>query len=197
MTFKPNKSQQGLTLLEMIVVLMIAAMAVALGFQSLGQWRRANDAIRSVSGMVLQSSLTEEWLKASLRSLTPVEDPTFKGEATVVAGVALQPTLTPQGGTTTIRWEIQSDPSGWSLVLQENDTQTVLPLPGTVRATFAYLDKEGREYEQWPPALGLHDHLPAVVALRQELDSGQNLLWTSAIGGIRNPAPRLFEAERD
>ena len=50
--------QRGLTLLEMMVVLLIAGMAVALGFQSLGQWRRANAAIfRPISEIELKEVL--------------------------------------------------------------------------------------------------------------------------------------------
>ena len=73
--------QLGLTLLEMMVVLLIAGMAVALGFQSLGQWRRANAAISSVSGAIQQTTLTESWLTDSLRGLIPA----MVSAATVVA----------------------------------------------------------------------------------------------------------------
>ena len=40
-----RRRARGMTLLEMLVVLGIAAMALTLGFQSLGQWRRADIAI--------------------------------------------------------------------------------------------------------------------------------------------------------
>ena len=55
----PTTQQQGLTLLEMMVVLLIAGMAITLAFQSLGQWRRANAAISSISGATQQTTLTE------------------------------------------------------------------------------------------------------------------------------------------
>ena len=41
-----RRHARGLTLLEMLVVLMIAGMALAIGFQSLGQWRRARPPAR-------------------------------------------------------------------------------------------------------------------------------------------------------
>ena len=64
-----NKPMSGLTLLEMMVVLMIASMALALGFQSLGQWRRASTAIATLGSATRHSTLTESWLRESLRGL--------------------------------------------------------------------------------------------------------------------------------
>ena len=53
-----HRGQNGLTLLEMLVVLLIASMAISLGYQSLGQWQRANAAISNISGATQQATLT-------------------------------------------------------------------------------------------------------------------------------------------
>lgn len=197
MTIEPARQQRGLTLLEMMVVLMIASMAIALGFQSLGQWRRANVAISSISGAVQQSTLIESWLKSSLRSLIPVEDQPFKASATELEGIAIQPVLSHQGGATLVKWEVQPAQKHWELVLHENQKRTSLPLIDVKTASFAYIDKEGRAHSQWPPKLGQHDHLPTAILLRQEMADGYLSLWTVAIAGARNPTFNPFEADLD
>ncbi|MCW0205675.1 MAG: type II secretion system GspH family protein [Achromobacter sp.] len=186
--------QQGLTLLEMMVVLLIAGMAVALGFQSLGQWRRANAAISGISGAIQQTTLTESWLADSLRGLIPAPEQAFDGEADKLLGVTTLPVQSHQGGATDIEWSIRSEAGLPHLLLKEGaDRRLDLPLPGVTRARFAYMDKEGKLHAQWPPKLGLHDHLPAVVLLNQEMDDGSRRVWAATISGSRNPYVNPFE----
>ena len=186
--------QRGLTLLEMMVVLLIAGMAVALGFQSLGQWRRANAAISSISGTIQQTTLTESWLADSLRGLIPVPEQTFEGSEDKVLGVTTLPVQSHQGGATDIEWSIRSEAGLPHLLLKEGtDRRLDLPLSGVSRARFAYMDKEGKLHAQWPPKLGLHDHLPAVVLLSQEMDDGSRRVWAATISGSRNPYTNPFE----
>ena len=185
----------GLTLLEMMVVLLIASMAVTLGFQSLGQWQRANAAIAEVSGASQQVTLTEAWLEGSLRSLIPLKDAPFKGDARQLSGVAVQPVQSHQGGATEVQWQIQRDGNGVRLFLQEPDKPLFLPLPNVTDAAFAYLDAEGKTHDQWPPALGLHDHLPTAILLTQTLDNGYQRLWVAHITGALNPRFDPFEVD--
>ncbi|WP_158636527.1 PulJ/GspJ family protein [Luteimonas marina] len=191
------KLQSGLTLLEMIVVLMIAGMALALGFQSLGQWRRADTAISSMTGQARQAVLTQHWLHDSVRSLTPVEDVPFQGTDSALSGISLNPTLSSQGGATSVAWRIEQASDGTSLVLDEQGTATTMALPGVVSAHFAYYDPEGKESAQWPPPLGVADALPMSVALFMTTHTGDIRVWGTSIAGIRNPVVTLYELERD
>jgi len=186
--------QHGLTLLEMMVVLLIAGMAVALGFQSLGQWQRANAAIAAVGGSTQQATLTESWMEDSLRSLIPLKEVAFEGSPDRLSGVSIQPVQSHQGGATAIAWSIRSAPQGLLLQLVEDKSAPLsLPLPGALRAHFSYLDKEGKLHAQWPPKLGLHDHLPVLIVLTQEMEDGRRQLWASAISGPLNPTLQPFE----
>lgn len=192
-----SRRQNGLTLLEMMVVLMIAAMAITLGFQSLGQWRKANAAISSIGGATQQVSLTEAWLKSSLRSIIPVQEQPFEGGPDEIVAIAIQPVLSHQGGASQISWKIRNIGNTLQLVLDEDGKSTELALPRASKATFSYLDGDGKLYSQWPPKLGLHDHLPAAIVLTQEQPAGPTLLWASAITGARNPLPAPFQSDDD
>lgn len=189
--------QTGLTLLEMLVVLLIAGMAIALGFQSLGQWRRANATISSISGATQQATLTEAWFESSLRSFIPLKEVEFQGTGSRLTGIAVQPVQSHQGGATEVEWALHREGSNQLLTVTEDGRKLDLPLPDTARAHFGYLDKDGRVHEQWPPKLGVHDHLPALIVLTQEMEDGNQRLWAATIAGDRNPRFNPFEADLD
>lgn len=195
MTSDPGASRQrGLTLLEMMVVLLIAGMAISLGFQSLGQWRRANTAITQISGELKQTALTESWLTGSLRGLIPVEERPFEGEPDRLEGVTTLPVQSHQGGATDTEWSIQLVSGTPHLKLKEGETPALdLPLPGATEARFYYADGDGKLSQQWPPKLGLHDQLPATIVLEQKMDDGSRKVWAASITGSRNPYTNPFE----
>ena len=190
----------GLTLLEMIVVMMIAGMALALGFQSLGQWRRAEVAIAGVGTSIRQDALLESWFSGSIQALTPIKEAAFTGNGDSLSGVTLAPVLASQGGNTPISWSVEDEGNGLQLMLREHGVETRFALPRAQSAHFIYLDNEGKEHEQWPPALGTADALPASVALViNEPDTGGSRIWMASITGIRNPPEILpmYEPDRD
>lgn len=192
-----KSNQIGLTLLEMMVVLLIAGMAMALGFQSLNQWRRAEVAIASIQGATQETSLIESWLRSSLRSMVPIEERPFEGSADSLRGVSVSPVLSHQGGASDVVWAIDSGPAGSSLVLTEDENRLELAMPGAVSASFAYVDVTGKTYPQWPPKLGLFDHLPAAIVLQHVDQSGYKHLWAVQIAGALNPVILPFEAQND
>jgi len=195
--FVPCAAQCGLTMLEMIVVLLIASLAITLAFQSLGQWQRAREAVANISGAIQEDFLTERWLESSLRSLIALDGHPFEGSAGRLKGVAIQPVLSHQGGDAPVEWALRDEGGYLSLNLTEHGQTLSLPLEGVSTARFRYQDKEGIFHSQWPPALGLHEQLPALIALEQELDNGRQRVWASSISGARNPYYNPFEVEHD
>lgn len=190
------RGQQGISLLEMLVVLMIAGMALALGFQSLGQWRRADAAISALSGRMQEALLTQRWLQESLGSLTPVEDVPFEGSASALSGITLNPVLATQGGATEVAWRLEPRSDGMRLVLEEAGRVLELPLLERVEsAQFVYLDPDGRAHGQWPPAIGSSDALPASILLQIDGPSGPDRIWGAAVLGIRNPVQVPYDFE--
>ena len=191
----PNRIS-GLTLLEMIVVLRISGMALALGFQALVQWQRAQASIGAVGGQLREVTLTQDWLRDSLRGLTPVKEAPFAGDDLALSGITLTPVTAGQGGSATIAWRIESGPRGLELSLEENGQAMQLPLPDSVSAHFSYLDEEGTSHRQWPPALGTGQHLPAAIVLTQErTEPLPSRVWVASIAGIREPIQTFYDIE--
>lgn len=190
-----RRRARGMTLLEMLVVLGIAAMALTLGFQSLGQWRRADMAISSLTAQGREQLLVRNWLHASARALHPVADAVFSGDSDGWQGTTLQPVMASQGGATRVEWRAENGGTQVTLRLTEGGNVLELPLPGVARMRFTYLDSEGTLHPQWPPALGQHDHLPAGIALVLETDTTPPRIWLSGVAGIRNPVMVMYEPE--
>ena len=190
---------QGLTLLEMMVALLIASMALALGYQSLAQWRLAEAAISGHNGNLRQERLSQQWLESSLRGLVPVATKPFVGDATQLSGTTTRPVLARQGGMSSLTWTIP--PGGTALLLEEDGQSLRLDLPPGGNARFIYLDGEGKQHSQWPPQLGLAPHLPTAIALVQDRASNgteRPLYWLAAVAGKLDPIEILvYEPETD
>lgn len=190
-----HRLQSGLTLLEMLVVLLVASMAIAIGFQSLGQWRRANEAMTRVGGAIQQTTLTESWFEASVHSLIPVNQSPFKGDREALHGTMTQSVQFHQGGATDTHWAIDNPQGQTQLTVTEDGKSLTLPLLDVESAHFTYLDKDGKPHEQWPPRLGKHAALPATVVLQLHMDDGSTHLWAGTVAGARDPYFNPFEPE--
>ena len=188
----------GLTLLEMMVALLIASMALALGYQSLAQWRLAETAISGQNGNLRKERLGQQWFESSLRGLIPVETKPFSGDSRQLTGITSRPVLASQGGMSSLMWKIQDGSN--SLLLEEDGQTVTLDLPLGTNTHFIYFDREGKEHSQWPPKLGLASHLPSAIALAQESTSAtdRSVYWMAAVAGKLNPIEILmYEPESD
>lgn len=190
----------GLTLIEMLVVLMIAGMALALGYQSLSQWRIAETSLSGLSDEIREQRLAQMWFEASVRSLLPVAEEAFAGDSEALSGVTLAPPVATPGGTTSIQWSLENDGSTTTLQLAEGDKDRLsLSLARTRAARFEYVDADGTAHPRWPPAQGLHDHLPAAVVLVREHQSGRTSVWAARVAGDPNPPliPPMYEPDQE
>lgn len=189
---------RGLTLLEMIVVLLIASMALALGFQSLGQWRRAEGSITQMGGALRAAGLTASWWRESIRGLLPVKALPFSGARQEVSGITLAPVLESPGASMPVTWTLQPGSDGnIALLLREGEKTLALPLPDATEAHFMFIDKDGKPHAQWPPALGMQEDLPSTVALVQTLAGGRQRVWAASVSGSLKPLALPFELEQD
>lgn len=189
--------QTGLTLLEMMVVLMIAGMALALGFQSLGQWHRAEATLDRVGRGASESALTEAWWRASVRALSAQADAPIKGDAQRLSGLTTSPVLGNPGITPTL-WALSTSAAAGTLLTLTEQGQTLeLPLPEASKAEFRYLDASGTLRRRWPPELGAQEALPAAVALVQTLVDGSQKIWIATPIGSPIAIFQPFELETD
>ena len=205
--------QRGFTLLEMLVVLLIAGMALALTSQALTQYQRANARVSASTQAGREYRMAERWFRDSVTGLFAVADPDapttdlqrinrtattsnvpiFHGDAQGFDGTTLSPVLAGQGIPTRQHWEIARARSGNdALELEENGKQLTLRFPDAGELTLHYLDAKGGLHPQWPPAKGQWPQLPAAIAL--ELGSGA--VVAAAVLGSQDPRIVRYELEQ-
>ena len=197
MTIDRYSTQRGLTLLEVLVVLLIAGMAIALGFQSLGQWRRAQQSITQVTSSLQEVDLAHSWWRESAEGLIADRARPFKGDSTSFSGSSLRPVTSHQGGATPLTWTLATSSMQWQLSLTENQSTLAIPLRDARKAEFGYLDALGKSHDTWPPKNGTHNHLPDAVLLTQEMPSGRTRIWVAAIRSSKTPLQLQFETDVD
>ena len=169
----------GFTLLEMLVVLVIAGFALALSSQALGQYQRAHARATANERLGREQRLSEAWFRDAVRGLHAVQTDVrgdalgragssgvFMGTTDGFTGITLTPVLAGQGVPTWQSWRIEHDATGQpSLVLVEGDSTMTLSLPRTSRMQLHFMVPEGELHDTWPPRLGTWQQLPATVLL--------------------------------
>jgi len=199
---------RGFTLLEMLVVLLIAGMALALTTQALGQYQRAQTRAIANERAGREYRLSEAWFRDSVRGLYPAAPrdaqaarsttrlgmgagaPVFTGTSEGFTGVTLAPVLAGQGVPVLQVWRSVRDRNGVTrLELEEEGKTLQLSLPRAADMRLHYVDPEGKLHAQWPPKLGLWKQLPEAVLLEllPEVDGPAGSLIASAVMGPRDP----------
>ena len=161
----------GLSLLEMLVVLVLASLLTTLLVQGLGFFLSSSDTARRHASRAAEAHRQQHWFASSVRSMVPYLDPqrAFAGDAASFAGITLEPLGAEPGLPLEVRWSIE--PDGQSLRYAEAGTSeaeatawTVLRAPGEA-LRFEYADRAGGWHPSWPVAEAAKQWIPGQVRL--------------------------------
>ena len=164
----------GLTLLELLVVLVLASLLGVLVVQGtgffLGRYETASRIGRSSSRAVLQ----QRWFVSTVRGMVPSlrDDRRFEGEGGAFEGLTLRPLAAQSGRPTRVRWFIDTGSSEGSSVAyaEEGGVEwTVLTLPES-DVSFQYADSAGGWHDRWTTDPRSERGIPSAVRLVSGLE---------------------------
>ena len=196
------RRQRGLTLLELLVTLVIAAAAIALLGQAVWQLYRiesllADDRLR---GQTLL--LRAEWVRQALAGLQPADGSSrgeLRGQERELTGFTSNPIARSAGGFGALALRLRFDPEAGETVLETDmpsaaraPAQVLLRWPGDA-GRFVYLRADGSTEPAWPPPLGKWPSLPAAVVLQTALPGFHTLVAVPLMAERTQPTRREFE----
>lgn len=190
------RRQNGLTLLELLVTLVIAAMLVGLLSQSVSLVYRIETLLAGEQMRGQVQLLRTEWLRLSLAGLQPGDRAglgALRGGARELVGRTTNPIGPGGGGWGELNLRLRFEPQSGETLLErigpapERRAQTVLRWPGDV-GRFSYLRRDGTLESQWPPALGAQPALPAAVVLESALPGFATLVAVPLAADVRQPS---------
>lgn len=159
----------GLTLLELLVVLVLTSLLGTLVIQGVGFFLGRYDTAARVGKTAALTLLQRHWFASTVEGMVPSlrETRRFEGRETAFEGTTLRPLAAQPGQPTRVRWSIDPNDAEASLVVYTEAgrvTWTVL----TVREaglSFEYADAAGRWHERWPLDVRSKQSLPRMVRL--------------------------------
>lgn len=215
---------RGFTLVEVLVVLVITSMVSALLFQVLAQVGRVQSRFGEQLAQSQEGAMRAEWFREVVHGLQVVEADNaqrFVGQRQRFVGLTRTGLQARAGAAHFVAVEVRETPKtpgGEVRVAQApsgEQATTLLAWAGSGTAEFAYLDSNGVEYTQWPPAPGqykaLHlpqdlgggftaqpanpvpPQLPATVILRWPGSRGPEMMVASPRGSLE-AVPKRLEA---
>lgn len=175
----------GFTLMETLVMLMLVSMAATMMFQMLESYRIAQERIASQAGNQDRSSLFEAWFVDAVHGLLADPAKPFKGSRLEFEGRTLNPLFGPSGAPAAFNWKLRAKPEGGEVSYSEDGVvRWTLPMRDFDGSRFIYFDTDGSQFDQWPPAKGLSQDLPAAIALVRGAGTGERVRLAAVMGPL-------------
>jgi len=179
---------QGFTLLEILVVLVILGLISGLLLQGLGYTFIQRDRILNQLDKVQTSALQEWWFRKSCESITlpQVDDLDakfdFEGNSSRFESITLFPLDAYMGMSSKVDWWLETNDQTVSLFYQgANSEPWVIGTWVTETAHFSYRDNQNQWHEQWPNK-AFPKQLPVGILLT--IAKGEyEIIWYCRIAG--------------
>lgn len=184
---------RGLTLIEMLVVLVLVSLLGTLLIQGAGFFLGRYAAVKRVQRDASLAELRQHWFVSTLQAMVPstLESRRFAGDASSFEGVTLQGLVAESGRPVRVRWSIDGEGGSSAVVYAEEAAAswTVLRADDAALA-FEYADSARRWHARWPVAEGAPERIPRMV----RLVSGQGrTLWLARLDLFPEPVPNYRE----
>ncbi len=188
--------QQGMTLLELLVVMVLLSVITALLMQGLSQSLALYERVQRRQYEGVPQILAMQWFNNSVGSMQAELDVPrqLHGDSFFFEGSSQQPLVGKSGEVQPVRWSI-SQQKGRGVTLdyrQPGRSWILLRWPEGTQASFTYLDEQGNTHNQWPPQQNLvslrpDGRMPVAIQLMVSSPSTAPLKWFIALQGRTYP----------
>lgn len=189
----PPRAARGLTLIEMLVVLVLVSLLGTLLIQGAGFFLGKYATVKRVHREASLAELRQHWFVSTLQAMVPskLESRRFSGDGSSLEGVTLQALRAQSGQPARIRWSIEGDGESTALVYSEEDAAlwTVLREPDRALA-FQYADSARQWHERWPVADDARERIPSMVRL---VSPDGRTRWLARLDLFPEPVPNYRE----
>ena len=190
-----RRAQHGLTLIEMLVVLVLVSLLGTLLIQGTGYFLGRYAQVTRVHRDASLASLRQHWFASTVRTMVSsrVETRQFTGDDTGFEGTTLQPLAAESGLPVRVRWSISGDRDGDSVVYTEDGGEpwTVLTSgEGEGELSFEYADATGAWQDHWRAASDARERIPRTVRL---VSTEGGTVWLARLQLHPEPVPNYRE----
>ena len=186
-----RRTASGLTLLEMLVVFVLASLVGTLLIQGAGFFLGQYDTVKRIGREASSEALQQRWFASTVHAMVPylATDRRFVGDFGSFQGVTMQPLRARSGVPVAARWSIVAGAAGTAVVYAEQPS----PCPTNARAAnrtatqappSGARDSGGRDSHSARVAQGLAD-----IACGTEDTSFEDTHWTV----LESADPLTFE----
>lgn len=167
-----GKGARGLTLLELLVVLVLASLLGTLVVQGTGFFLGRYATVMRVGRESSLALLPQHWFVSTVAGMVPSlrSGRRFEGDGTSIAGVTMQPLATQSGRPVRVQWRIDPSDDGSPVVryAEEDGVEWTVLTATETEVSFQYADPAGRWHDHWPLDGRPRQALPGMVRLVAE-----------------------------
>lgn len=186
----------GLTLLELLVVLVLTSLLGTLVVQGTGFFLGRYETAARVGKTAASAVLQRHWFASTVEGMVPSlrEKRRFEGRETTFEGTTLRPLAAQPGRPTRVRWSIDPKDGDSSLVAYTEDggpTWTVLVVRES-GLSFEYADSAGRWHDRWPLDVRSKQTLPRIVRL---VSAAGDAVWVGRLALFPRPVVNFRDTD--
>lgn len=185
-------SQAGISLLEVLVVMVIASLASTIVFQGFSQITIIDRQFSAQNDFMRDQAMTRSWWRSSIESIQPDRidgNSKFKGTPKKLSALSTSALGNLYGTPQSIHWTLDFFPERGTINLISHIGMTasiVQSWPGN-NGEFFYYDYDGQRYTNWPPESGMPPQIPAMVEMRITHGERQEILFATPMGPKHPP----------
>ncbi|WP_312513498.1 type II secretion system protein [Stutzerimonas nitrititolerans] len=195
-----RRTQSGMTLLELLVVMTLLALVSSLLMQGFGTALSTYERVQRKQSEGMPLELGYRWFSETL-SGTQAELDTprhFRGDAQRLEGVTHRLLRGTNGQVGFFSWQLSETPAGeLQLIYSQPDgiEWIIVRWPTGSRGRFIYRALDGSAVEQWPPPSNnsmptpADGRIPGAIALEVTPTDGPPVRWYASLPGRTFPRP--------